>query len=252
MPRKEIDRLQKQVGVPAPAPLRDYLTEIGLFQDLTGWDVTDIEVYESPEEFVLARQFLADILPAKKDAFFPFGDDGAGNVFCVPATDDVPCRIHFVDHETRKVSRKKEFGDWLESVVAKVLRGIRRRPPNERKVWSVQFSFSNTSYADLAKVLRSAGRFKEIDKGWSKDGPSGAGVTATARRIELDGIPLKLGRLECKNWQGPLLSFDMDEPLQQGLKHSRIRALDALFKQKCPGYQLVDYGPLDSSELEED
>jgi hypothetical protein len=45
---KEVDDLEKQVGLPVPAPLRDYLKAVGLFQDLTCWDVSSIEVYERP------------------------------------------------------------------------------------------------------------------------------------------------------------------------------------------------------------
>ena len=39
---------------------------------------------------------------------------------------------------------------------------------------------------------------------------------------------------------------------QQGLENSQIRVLDALFRTKCPDYRLVDYGPLDSSQLKAD
>jgi len=251
MTAKEVDKLAKQVGLSVPPPLRAYLMEVGLFQDLT-WGASDIEVYDDSSDFVLNRNFLSQMLPAKDAELFPFGDDGAGNIFCLPTADSGSCRIHFFDHETAKVAKQKEFSAWLQSVVAKVLRGIRRRPRNDRKAWCVQFTFANMSYEELAKLLSSVGRVKPIDKKWMNPDTSAPELTATERRIELNGVPLKLSRLECADWDGPLLSFDMQEPLQKGLERSQIRNLDALFKQKCPGYNLVDYGPLDVDELEID
>jgi hypothetical protein len=252
MSRKEVDELQRLVGLAAPAVFRDYLMQVGLFQDLTSGEVSSIEVYDAPEEFVSGRESLSEILPAKKGEFFPFGGDGAGDVFCLPSADGVPCRIHFADHETGKVSKQKDFATWLQSVVAKVLRGIRRRPPNERKAWYVQFSFQGMSFANLTKLLRSTGKVKMIDSDWKNPDTSPAGVTSTERVVELNGVPLKVSRLEYAEWDGPLLSFDMNERVHQGFEHSQIRLLDALFKKKCPGYKLVDYGPLDSSEIETD
>jgi hypothetical protein len=251
MSRKQVDDLQKRVGVPAPTSFREYLMEVGLFQDLTAWSTSAIEVYDDPEDFVLGREFLTEILPANKAELFPFGDDGAGNVYCLLPGDKTPCTIHFVDHETAKVSKRKDFTEWLQAVVAKVLRGIRRRPLNDRKAWCVQFSFSGTSYEDLEKLLRSAGKVKAIDSTWKNPRKTG-GVKSAERRLEWNGIPLKVGRMECADWDAPILSFDMHESLHDGLKRSQIRTLNALFKAKCPGYALVDYGPLDLDEVEED
>jgi hypothetical protein len=219
---------------------------------LTWREASSIEVYDDPSEFVSARQFLSQLLPANTVKLFPFGGDGAGNVFCLPSADGVPCRIHFVDHETAKVSKQKDFTAWLQSVVAKVLRGIRRRPPNDRKAWCVQFSLPGISFADLQNMLGSVGTVTRIDSDWVNRETSAAGVTSAERRIELNGVRLKVSRLEHADWDRPLVSFDLREPLQQGLEHSQIRVLDALFKKKCPGYRLVDYGPLNLSQVEAD
>jgi hypothetical protein len=43
----------------------------------------------------------------------------------------------------------------------------------------------------------------------------------------------------------------MKEPVAKGLQRSRIRKFNALFKKRCPGYNLVDYGPMDARELED-
>jgi hypothetical protein len=112
--------------------------------------------------------------------------------------------------------------------------------------------FRKTSFDDLRKLLSSAGAVKSIDSDWGNLDKSSAGVRATDRRLEWNGVPLKLRRMECSDWDSPMLSFDMREPLQQGLQHSQIRVLDALFKAKCPDYKLVDYGPLDSRQLKAD
>ena len=90
MSRKEVDNLAKQVGLPIPTPLRDFLLQVGPFQDLT-WGVSDIELYDAPEDFVLGRRFLCDILRVKQPDLFPFGGDGAGNEFCLPTAAGAPC-----------------------------------------------------------------------------------------------------------------------------------------------------------------
>jgi hypothetical protein len=249
MSRKEVRDLERQVGLSAPALLRDYLLQIGLFQDLTVYGASSIEVYESIEDFVSAREFLARQLPPKHASLFPFGGDGAGNAYCLPTADE-HCCIHFFDHETGKVSKGKDFADWLRSVVLKVLRGIRRRLPNERKVWAVQFSFSGTDYKKLARLLASVGVFKEVDSRWMDATTTEAGVTSKERRIKLDGQPLTVVCLEHADWDAPMISFDMSEPIAKGLEQSRVRMLDDLFNEKCPDYDLVDYGPIDSLELE--
>lgn len=162
---------------------------------------------------------------------------------------DVPCRIHFVDHETRKVSKQKDFTAWLQAVVAKVVRGIRRRVPNEHKVWAVQFMFGGISYDELAKLLASVGKFKEIDADWMNHDTI-EDVTSSERQIELNGENRTMGRMEYAGWDGPRFHFEMREPLVKGLEHSQIRELNAFFKKKCSGYQFVDYGPLDARQLE--
>jgi hypothetical protein len=201
-------------------------------------------VFDSVPDFVSAREFLTELLTPTHAGLFPFGGDGAGNLYCVPPTDVLTCRIHFVDHETAKVSKGKEFTDWLRSVVAKVLRGVRRRPPNERKVWAVQFTFGRTSYDVLAKLLASVGSFKEIDRRWTNAGASKGSAPWKERWIELNGQRLKLV------WDTGMLFFDMRESLAKGPERSQVRKLNALFKEKCPRYQLVDYGALDSAQLE--
>lgn len=247
--QEAVDDLEQQVGLPVPTPLRDFLMSVGLFQDLTSWKVSPIAVYDRRSQFIDTRRYLCKFLPAKYQNLFPFGDDGAGNVFALPSETDGPWRIHFVDHETRKVSRRKEFEVWLQSVVKKVLRGIRRRVPNEFKVWSVQFCFHNTSFEELAGVLESTGSFTQIDTDWNNFNTSSAGVTSSDRLVELEGEEIRIGRLEYSGWDGPILSFNLREPLADGLEHSRIRGFDTLFKEQFAGYGFVDYGPLDAREL---
>lgn len=250
MSNEEIADLERQVGLKAPVPLRDYLSIVGLFQDLTIGKASPFEVYDSPAEIASARKFLCQLLPADKQGLFPFGTDGAGNVFCLPTGSDTACQFQFVDHETRKISRKKAFEAWLQDVVEKVLKGIKKRVPNEHKVWAVQFSFRDLSYDELKKVLGSVGRFRELDREWKNlDDDDDVEVKSAERQIELNGAVLKLGRLECEDWNSPMFSIDLRESLAKGLEQSQIRQLNSQFQEKCPGYRLVDYGPLDGRNL---
>jgi hypothetical protein len=67
----------------------------------------------------------------------------------------------------------------------------------------------------------------------------------------LDGDTLTIGRLECSEWESPLLSFDMQESIVKIARRSRIRVLNTLFKQRFRGYKLVNYGPLDLANSEQ-
>jgi hypothetical protein len=245
----EIDDLGRRVGLAVPGALREYLAAVGLFQDLT-WGTSDIEMFTKLEEFVSTREFLTGLLPPKYANLFAFGGDGAGNAYCLPAGEDASTRICFVDHETRKVAQRKELGEWLEGVVKKALRGIKRRPPNERKAWCVQFSLPGMAFEELMALLRGVGAVKPIDAAWMNSDTSEAEVTSSDRRFELDGETLQARRLEYEGWDGPQLYFDMREPMAAALEKSRIRTLDALFKAKCPGYKLIDYGALDLQALD--
>lgn len=244
---KEIKDLEKAIGLPAPTPLREYLQTVGLFQDLTNWQASPIEVYESMDQITSARQFLCK--HTKYQDFFPLGDDGAGNIYCLPTAGESLCRFHLVDHETGKVSKGKDFDVWLDGVVGKVLKGIRKRLPNEHKVWAVQFCFNNVSYEDLKALLGSVGKFKEIDSTW-KNREKVDTVTSTDRQFELNGTRYQLRRLECADWKGPSHSFDMREKLATVTANSQIRHLTAKFRANCPGFRLVDYGPLDARQLD--
>lgn len=248
MSEAEVEDLASRVGLQVPPPLREYLLCIGLFQDLTHGGASNFEVFDTPQQFVQEREFLSEVLTPAQHDLFPFGGDGSGNVFAVSSSSKDGYPIYFVDHETGKVSRRKDFRSWLEGVVAKVLKGIHKRPPNARMTWCVQFSFSNTSFGDLLDMLSSVGRVKEVDGGWENPDTSPDGVTSSERRIELDDEMLKVTKLECADWPAPMIFFDMDEPVLKGIEHSNIRKLNSLFTQNCPDYKLVDYGPLDMSE----
>jgi len=241
MSKEQIDELQQQLDVKIPELFKDYLGEIGLFQDLTSWGNSAIELYEQTNQFVSARAFLVEQVKPKTPELFPFGHDGAGDVYGLPTDPDVPCRIHFFDHEAGKVSKKKDFTLWLESVVKKVMRGIRKRPLNEHKVWAVQFSFDTTGFAELLELLATLGDVKQIDSDWTNEETSPADVTSSERRIEFNGDPMTVARLEFDDWDAPMFSFDMQEPVLTEIEHSTIRKLDALFKQNCPDYKLIDY-----------
>jgi len=249
MSETEIDDLSNLVGLPVPKEFRDYLRHVGLFQDLTHWNVSSIEMFEKPEEFSSARAFLTETLIHPQPDLFPFGGDGNGNLFCLPSDEGKICSIHFVDHGTGKVKQQKAFSVWLESIVKKVLKNIEKRPLNEQKVWCVQFSFSKTVFLKLIELMSTVWKMELIDPDWMNHDTSPANVTSSDRRIRINGIIIKVRQLKYAGWEVPLLSFNMQEPCLIDIAQSKIRMLDALFKKKCPDYTLVDYGPMDSKGL---
>ena len=248
---EQVDHLERELALTIPACFREYLLQVGLFQDLSYWGASPFQLSDRTQHIIDDRRFLRELLAGKHDDLLPFGHDGAGNYFALATSGGEPYRIHFVDHETRKVSKQKPFEDWLQGVVAKAVRGAKRRPPNERKVWAVQFSLPDLSWEDLKSILSKAGKVRDLDADWKNFETSPADVTSSEREFEFDGEALRAVRMEYEHWNGPRLSFDMQEKLIGGPVPSRIRTLDRLFQQNCPGYRLVDYGPLDSKHLKD-
>jgi len=247
----EVRALEDRVGLAVPPPLRDYLLNIGLFQDLTPGEDQSIEVFERPDEFADNYKSLCTILSSPSSRLFPFGHDGAGNVYALGDSSGDGWPIHFIDHETRKDSVQGEFLAWLEETVAQVLETIDQRTREGAKVWCVQFSFRGMSFEDLVKLLASVGTVRDIDGRWrNREGWPGQ-VRTAKRRIELDGRVFVVSRSAFYGWPSPSISFDMEEPVTCPSDESWIRKLDKLFSTKCPGYKLVDYGPLEvTPELE--
>ena len=248
----EIDALGELAGLSVPSKFRDYLSHIGLFQDLTYWDASDIQMYEKPSEFVSAREFLLEAFDPPLPHLFAFGEDGAGNLFCLPPEDGEACPILFADHETLEITRQEDFSVWLESVVTKVLESIQTRVPNERKVWCVEFYFARTSLSELLDLLRSTAQVEVLDEDWTNHDTTPAGVTSSRRRIKLNGDEIELHQSEYPMWEMPTLAFNMQEPVLSSGEGSKIRPFHALFKENCPKYTLIDYGPLDFESNDED
>jgi hypothetical protein len=109
MSHPELDDLEYKVGLRIPPPLREYLSHIGLFQDLTYGHASSIEMFDTLSDFVKGRQFLSEILKPARPELFPFGHDGSGNIFALPSVPEDSWEIRFIDHDTGKMSRRKDF-----------------------------------------------------------------------------------------------------------------------------------------------
>jgi hypothetical protein len=247
---EEVAEIEGEAEVTIPPPFREYLQHVGLFQDLT-WGASPFEVLDRPDDIVSGSRFLRELLAGKHDDLLPFGHDGAGNYFALATDGGEPYRIHFVDHETGKVSKQKPFEDWLQAVVAKAVKGAKRRPPNERKAWCVQFSLPDLSWEEVRAIIGQCASVRDVDEGWTNRQGKKGDVITSSRRFELEGQTLKATCMEYEAWTGPRISFDVRERLIGGPVPSRIRQLHRLFQQNCPGYRLVDYGALDITKLKD-
>ena len=238
----EIHGIETDVGLAMPTYLREYLQRIGLFQDFIGGE---IEVFSSKDKFAQERNWLLDFFGEDSVSLFPIGIDGAGNVFVVRVDDLSDDSIFFADHETLTVE-KWDFGftEWLARVVDKVLENIEQRPSNSEKYWHVTFSFSEVPLVQIVSVLQQVGVVEAVDANWSQESVSPSRVRLSKLSLEFEGERLEIKRHNYRSWETPILYIDMRESLEVPVSDSKIRRLDALFREHMPNYTFGDYGPL--------
>jgi hypothetical protein len=237
--------LEKETGLPIPRCLREYFLEVGLFQDLTTGSGCEYELFERAEEFPSIRKWLVEHFGKAAAELFPFAGDGAGNIIAAAPGKDCD-RLFFADHETLELKEVGSFCDWLSSVVNAALSD--EREENTLKHWFVQFSFKVATSEPVLKTLQ---RLGAVELGaWSAKKTLPSGVETSQAPLRFAGEALVLKRSDFSSWESPRFSLDYDEPVTVAPEESRIRQLDAAFRQAAVGYQLVDYGPLLKSAVE--
>jgi hypothetical protein len=251
----DVQTLEQQVGLPVPPPLRDCLLSVGLPRDITAGEDSPIEVFEWPEEMAREHRFICELLGVPHSELFPFGHDGAGDIYALGGPSEEGWPIHYVDHETREVSVQGEFLAWLEETVSRTLETIDERTPvsiDEQtprgdRVRAVHFGFSGTSFADIMRLLATVGTVRDLDGRWRNREGWPWDVRQVRRRIELDGEVLVVSRLDYYLWSSPSIKLDMREPVKRPPGKSRIRQLEELFSAHCPDYTFLDYASFEVS-----
>jgi len=224
----EISDLERQVGLVAPSAFREYLDQVGLFQDLTH-AASDYEVFDRVQEFVQARQFLQKNFDESATMLFPFAGDGAGDVIGAREIEGETL-LFFADHETLEAEEIGTFCDWLSDVVDAAL--TQQRPENDDKIWSVQFSFRAPDANPILQVLR---RFGSVELGgWTSKGATSAGVHCFEAPFTFERRNFLLKRSEYWTWNQPSFAFNLDESIAVPPNESLIRRLDAAFKAAGP------------------
>ena len=246
MSEDELKALEAAVGIPLPACLREYYRIVGLLQDLTSYsDESEFELHESAAQVVEGRRAITTLFGAKADGLFPFADSGAGDPIAVGEGADCS-QLYFLDHETRKIRKLGSFCEWLEKVVDRALKS--RRAPNSLKRHYFQFSFRGKTPDGVLEVLR---RIAPASLGpWSDTVKSQSGVESSRAPLEFGGHQYLLKKLEYWTWESPMYSLDYNEPPHVPVAESLFRKLDDAFRNAEVGYKLVDYGVLNSAEIE--
>jgi|SRR5450432_4171708 len=243
----EIQSLEKKLGLEAPPAVRAWLTAVGFFQDLTHFDDSDFNLFETPDEVIENRRFILHVLGQSGADLFPFGDDGAGNVIAVRRGSDGEDNLIFLDHETRQATVIATFSQWLNLVMNHALeRASKQSVP---KLWCVQFSFKASDEKPIFKALAILADVKIPNHRWIQNAISPAGVKSAKLQFLFNGQMLTMSRMEYPAWSNPMFSFDYHEPVSMPLDQSQIRKIDELFRARVElGYKFVDYGPLKIGE----
>ena len=235
----EISALEAAVELPMPLCLREYLSNVGLFEDLTLYDTCEFEILDNVDRFPEDRQFLVQHFGLAAAKLFPFAGDGAGNYVAV-ADEASGAKLFFADHETHKIREIGDFSEWLSSVVDAALK--KERPGNSIKRWCVQFSFRAASPDSILVAIRQLGSVSLGE--WSEPQVFPSKVHSYQAPLDFNNERLTLKRSEFWTWEQPRFSLDYGEPATLEASASMIRKLDAAFRQARMDYKLVDYGPL--------
>lgn len=241
---EEIDDIESGVGVPMPPILREYLETVGLFQDFCLGGVPSIITFTKQGEFSEEYKFLLELLGEKEKHLFPFGGDGAGNVYALSNATPEDDRIVFADHEFGTATAETPFFKWLKTVADDVSSGISDYLPNSQKEWYVQFSFEAPSPEEIFDTMASIAEIANIDSPWVKEKTSPAGVKSKVKTVLFNAAPLRFERNEYRGWPGPHFHFNFSEPVETPPAQSLIRMLDTVFTSRFENYKLIDYGPL--------
>ena len=237
---QEIQALEREIGLPAPAGVRMWLAKVGLLQDVSTVDASDFELHEEPADAVQARRHILELLGQAGQDLFPFGHDGAGDEIAVRGDDLV-----FIDHERRTTQVHGSFRDWIVAVVEEAVARAAEEPDVE-KFWCVQFSFEATSEQPIFDALKTISDVQVPGKQWLQKPTTPAGVKPAKLAFVFLGQGRLMSRSTYKGWSSPHYSFDYEEPVKTPAEKSIIRRLDALFSSRPElKYQLVDYGPLE-------
>lgn len=241
-----IAELERQAGAQAPDSYREWLSVLGVEQDLVLVDDELGEMIVTEEQLVRHARWFAE-LPSEVGRPFPIAFDGAGDVaVLVRSGDGADSPVLVFDHENRQFEQLlPSFAEWVESIVASTLETMPQRPTNAEKRWSVQFCFDGDNAQGIAETLGTIIPTELGSGDWEEAGSSPAGVVSFTRTLLIDGEAHQLKKAEYAGWAAPMLTLNFEEPPGLPEEQSVIRRAQTAFAKANVGYRtMVNYGAL--------
>ncbi len=236
---EQIMDLEVKLNISFPDSFREFLALVGIFQDLCP------ELLETQADFEFEREFILRTTKTKPEMYFAFARDGYGNLQLLKDRMFQEEIIFKLSHASGRVrATKVTFLQFVDKAVTKTIKRYKKLKLNTEKKWCVQFAFQCRSEIEVFETLQKHFTLERIDSPWSSPDISPAEVTKRSMKFVLDGIICILEKLEHNSWPSPNFFFNMEEPVLQVQKYSRITKLHETLTASRLDYKLVNYGIL--------
>lgn len=231
---EEVEQIERVLGGRLPGYYREFLLKIGLKQDVV------LGLHDQFRDF----DNLDNLLPENEGhRFFRFGHNGGEEYWLLRIDDPSDMTIYEYDQYSsyRIVSMRKTFERLLQEAVEHLKLNKTRLIENHFKAWRVQFAVDTFHAHDVVEalgtwfdcVLVSAPSDLEV---------TAAGVICSEGHIMIDDVIVQLRKQEFRDWNSPSYYFNWEEPVEEMIRDSKIKRMEAALVAGGLDVTVIDYG----------
>ena len=238
----EIDLIQSKFKKRLPKYYTEFLSKIGLKQDLV-WGLNDgINKFND----------LSDYLPSEN--YFQFGDNGGEDYWLLKFEDERDRTIY--EYKYYNDGKIKNLGKTFEELLFEGLEDKKKRyneiALNDVKDWCVQFSIGTGSGKFLMTQLKDKLDIPiEIIKEPNYIETSESGVKCYEGIISINGKETRLGKQIIKGMGNSNLYFNWQETVEEMKNDSIIKKINSALSKCIFKHNMIDYGILNRESLKE-
>jgi len=239
--REEIELVQSKYNKRLPNYYIEFLSKIGLKQDLV-WGLNDrINRFEDLTDFL------------QSENYFRFGHNGGEDYWLLKFENEKDRTIY--EYEYYNDGEIKSLGKTFDELLFEGLTDKKNRYDNlvlnDKKNWCVQFSIGTGSGKFLVSQLEKNLDIPiEIIKEPVYKETSEAGVKCYEGIISIDGEEIRLGKQIITGMGSSNLYFDWQETIEEMKNDSTINKINNALSKCVFKTTLIDYGILNRKDLE--
>lgn len=231
---EEVEQIERVLGSELPGYYREFLLKVGLKQDIV-WGLHD-----------QLRDFdnLDNLLPENEGhRFFRFGHNGGDEYWLLRIDDSSDTTIYEYDqYSTHRIVRmRKTFERLLEEAIEQLKLNKGRLIENHFKAWRVQFAVDTFHAHDVVEALGT--RFDCVLVSPPSDMEvTPAGVICSEGHMMIDDVVVLLRKQEFRDWDSPSYYFNWEEPVEEMIRDSKIKRMEAALIAGGLDVTVIDYG----------